>query len=242
MAGAPLLAGYSDPRESAAAWLYSHRIARKGTHVVEQGAHLLSDACDQQLAPGQIVLPTEPWAENWADHEAVLARPLCVLGAGGGWAAKHWPAASYGELAGKLATMGYDIVVNAPRQDDAVANQVVAASGGSARIAVCNVSGLIALLRRTDLFIGGDSGPTHLAAALAVPLVALFGPTDPARNHPWGPAAMRVLRHPSSVTSYRHVATPDPGLARISADDVLHAVGELNDHPPSTASKPSAEV
>ncbi len=229
MAGAATFAGYADPRESAAAWLYSRRIGREGTHVVEQGAHLLSEAVGEDLAPAAVVLPREAWAESWAEHEAVLSRPLCVLGAGGGWAAKHWPTASYGLLARKLATQGFDVAVNAPRKDDAVANEVVSASGGAARMVVCNVSGLVALLRRTDLFIGGDSGPTHVAAALAVPLVALFGPTDPARNGPWGPGAIRVLRHASSVTSYKHVATPDPGLERISVDDVLKAVRDVHE-------------
>ena len=231
MAAAPRFAGYSDPRESAAAWLYSRRVEREGAHVVEQGAHLLSAASGEDLSPADVVLPREPWAETWAAHEAVLSRPLCVLGAGGGWAAKHWSAVNYGLLARKLAAQGFDVVVNAPRKDDAVALEVVAASEGTARMVVCNVSGLIALLRRTDLFVGGDSGPTHVAAALAVPTVALFGPTDPARNGPWGPGSVRVLRHASSITSYKHVATPDPGLQRITVDDVLRAVRDVRESP-----------
>jgi heptosyltransferase-1 len=123
--------------------------------------------------------------------------------------------------------LGLDVAVNAPRQDDAVANAVVAASEGAARLIVCNVAGLVALLRRTDVFIGGDTGPLHLAAALAVPVVALFGPTDPARNGPWGPGPMRVLRDAASVTSYKRTAETEAGLARISVDDVVAAVRAL---------------
>ena len=180
-----------------------------------------------ELAPGEVSLPREEWAESWAAEEAVLARPMCLLGAGGGWGAKHWPAEKFGALAVQLRAMGFDVVVNAVRKDDVVAAEVVAASQGSARVVVCNVTGLVALMRRTDLFVGGDTGPTHLAAALAVPLVALFGPTDPARNGPWGPGAKRVLRDASSVTSYRHVSEVDPGLARISVERVVEAVKEL---------------
>jgi heptosyltransferase-1 len=91
----------------------------------------------------------------------------------------------------------------------------------------------VALLRRTDLFIGGDTGPTHLAAGLAVPLVALFGPTDPLRNGPWGPGRKVVLRDAASVTSYRHVDTVDAGLGRMSVEAVLEAVGELLESKPS---------
>ena len=129
--------------------------------------------------------------------------------------------------------MGFDIVVNAPRKDDVVAAEVVAASQGAARMVVCNVAGLVALMRRTDLFVGGDTGPTHLAAALAVPLVALFGPTDPARNGPWGPGPTLVLRDASSITSYKHVAEADPGLAKISVQTVTEAVQQVCGASPS---------
>ena len=53
----------------------------------------------------------------------------------------------------------------------------------------CTISELIALTRRARLFIGGDTGPLHLAAALRVPVVAIYGPTDPARNGPMERAA-----------------------------------------------------
>ena len=58
------------------------------------------------------------------------------------------------------------------------------ASGG-AQLISCTVAELIALTRRARLFIGGDTGPLHLAAALRIPVVAIFGPTDPARNGPY---------------------------------------------------------
>ena len=120
--------------------------------------------------------------------------------------------------------MGFTPLVNAPKKDDAVAAIVVAASGGAAEMVVCNVAGLIALIRRSSLLVGGDSGPTHLAAALGVPLVALYGPTDPARNGPWGSGPMRVLRGVGSVTSHKRVAEIDAGLARIGVDEVVEAV------------------
>ncbi|WP_158824462.1 lipopolysaccharide heptosyltransferase I [Granulicella sp. S156] len=224
MTGAPQRVGYSDPRESLAARFYTKKFTRRGVHVVEQAAALLGEACGMELAPVEVSLPREEWAENWAAEEAVLARPMCVLGAGGGWGAKHWPAEKFGALAVQVRMMGFDVVVNAHHKDDVVAAEVVAASQGAARMVVCNVAGLVALTRRADLFIGGDTGPTHLAAALAVPLVALFGPTDPARNGPWGPGAMRVLRDASSVTSYKHVADVDPGLAKLSVETVIEGV------------------
>jgi heptosyltransferase-1 len=192
-AAAKNFCGYADPREKFAARFYKRRLARSGTHVVEMNANLLAAATGEALTPRSLELPIQRWAEEWAAREAVFARPLAVLGAGGGWGAA----------------------------------EVVEASGHAARMVACNVAGLIALLRRTDLFVGGDSGPTHLAAALAVPTVALFGPTDPERNGPFGPGPHRSLRDPSSTTSYKRISIPDPGLTHLPLEEVLDAIWDM---------------
>jgi heptosyltransferase-1 len=226
-ANAKAFSGYQDPREPLAARFYAQTIARSGTHIVAMNANLLSAATGVSLEPEPFALPVEAWAEHWAEHDAVLRRPLALLAAGGGWKAKHWDNARYGELARELQSRGYDVVVNAPRQDDATALAVIAASQGAARVVVCNVSGLIALVRRVDLVIGGDTGPLHLAAGLAVPTVALFGPTSPERNGPWGPGPKVILRDAASPTSYKKSSEPDPGLARITVAQVTEAVDSL---------------
>ena len=218
--------GYENPREAAAAHLYRSTRRRIGKHVVEQGAALLGAACSIALEPAPVRLPHEPWADNWA-AELVGDRKVCVLAASAGWGAKQWPAERYGALARELRAMGFVSLVNAPKKDDAVAASVVAASGGAAETVVCNVAGLIALMRRTSLLVGGDSGPTHLAAALKIPLVAMYGPTDPARNGPWGTGPMRVMRGAGSVTSHKRVAEIDAGLARVTVDEVVREVKEL---------------
>jgi heptosyltransferase-1 len=219
-------AGYEDPREAAAARLYRSTRRRMGTHVVDQGAALLGAACGVSLKPAAVRLPHAVWADEWA-AELVSDRKVCVLAASAGWGAKQWPAERYGALAKQLHAMGFVPLVNAPRKDDAVAASVVEASEGAAEMVVCNVAGLIALMRRASLLVGGDSGPTHLAAALGVPLVALYGPTDPARNGPWGSGPMRVMRGGGSVTSHKRVAEIDAGLARIGVDEVVKAVEAL---------------
>ena len=227
MSGAKELVGYGDPREAMAARLYGRKIVRRGAHVVEQGAALLGEAAGVELAPAAVELPHEAWAEEWAEA-TVAGRRVCVLSAGAGWGAKRWPVERFGELARRLREMGFAAVVNAPRKDDAVAAAVVAASEGAAEMVVCNMTGLIALVRRAAVVAGGDSGPVHLAAVLGVPVVALFGPTDPARNGPWGAGPVRVLRDASSETSYKRSAETEWGLARISVEEVLEVVREMS--------------
>jgi heptosyltransferase I len=226
MSGSGKFVGYRDPREPLAARFYKTQLERRGRHVIEQGAALLGEACGVALAPDGVELPHEEWADHWA-AEVVGDRRVCLLAASAGWAAKCWAVQKYGALAIKLKAMGLDVVVNAPRKDDALSASVVEASGGAARVVVCNVTGLIALMRRTAVLVGGDSGPMHLAAALGIPLVALFGPTDPERNGPRGPGEKIVLRDPASVTSYKRSGAEDLGLANISVETVMNAVRGL---------------
>jgi heptosyltransferase-1 len=223
LAGGSTLAGYADPREALAAKLYGRSIRRQGVHVVEQGAALLAEACGLALEPIAPEFPKDETAERWA-ATLVGDRKVCVLAPGAGWGAKQWPAQRFGELAQRLRESGYRCLVSAAREGEPLSAEVVAQSNGAAETVVCDMAGLIALVRRAQLFVGGDSGPMHLAAALGVPVVALFGPTDPLRNGPWGPGRKTVVRDSASVTSYKRRAELDPGLARVNVERVMEAV------------------
>jgi heptosyltransferase-1 len=115
-----------------AAKFYKTRLERKGAHVIEQGAALLGEACGLRWSRMPSNLPHEEWADNWAAEE-VGDRRTCLLAASAGWPAKCWAPEKFGALAAELKAMGMDVVVNAPRKDDALAAAVVAASGGAAR-------------------------------------------------------------------------------------------------------------
>ena len=88
-----------------------------------------------------------------------------------------------------------------------------------------SLAGLIYATRRAAAVVGVDSGPLHLAAALSKPGVAIFGPTDPARNGPYG-NSLHVLRSPSAGTTYKRGDTIDPSMQLVSPAqvfDVLNA-------------------
>ena len=80
----------------------------------------------------------------------------------------------------------------------------------------CTITELIALTRRARLFMGGDTGPLHLAAALRVPEVAVYGPTDPARNGPYGTRSV-VLRIRRASLRTRDAREAEGGLWSIRA-------------------------
>ena len=84
---------------------------------------------------------------------------------------------------------------------------------------VSSIAGLIDATRRARAVIGVDSGPLHLAAALRKPGVAVYGPTDPCRNGPYG-GSIRVLRDAGAVTSYKRRETVDESMMAVTAEMV----------------------
>lgn len=220
--------GFDRPREGPAAIFYSRRVRTTSRHVVDQGLELAAAVAGQELGQACFPLPYSAAGEAWCDEELRRRglREFALLGPGGGWGAKLWPAGKYGQAAAALARQGLPSLINFGPGEEKLAHAVEEASGGKARALSCSLCELVALLRRTRIFIGGDSGPMHLAAALGVPVVALFGPTDPARNGPYGTRSI-VLRHAASVTSYEHHDRPDEALQSIPAEEVARAALRL---------------
>jgi heptosyltransferase-1 len=229
MSGAANIVGSASPREAQARWLYTQRAVLQRAHVVEQAAEIVSAAVGTALKPVEAPLPVDPQAEAWCNAllQPLGSGPVALLAPTAGWGAKEWPAVRYGELAKALAARGYTVLVNAsPFGVDSVANMVVACAAGVATAVPCTLPQLISLVRRSALLVAGDSGPLHLAAAMGVPVVGIFGPTDPVRNGPWG-VRSRVLRHSSSVTDHRRHREPEAGLLQIQVDEVLEAASSL---------------
>lgn len=129
--------------------------------------------------------------------------PLIVLHVSAGNPFRRWPAESFASAAAALATANRSrrvIITSGPSEADAaeaVANaarrQAGDAAGGIIRTAEFDLSELRALVERAALYIGGDSGPMHVAATTGTPVVALFGPTLPERSMPWRDPAIGAI-------------------------------------------------
>jgi heptosyltransferase I len=228
------IVGFATPREPLAKYFYDRRIAMRGTHVVEQGVNLVRELLGHDDLATEFRLPRDPEAEAWRDAE-LKRRGIAgyiVITPGAGWGAKRWPSERYGEVACQLGKWGLQTIVNAGPGEEHLAQQVVEKSGGAAQALNCSVGQLIALARKARLFVGGDTGPLHLAAALGVNVIAIYGPTDPARNGPYGSKAI-VLRDPESKTSHARHADPEVGLLKISAQDACDAAKSMLREPAS---------
>jgi heptosyltransferase-1 len=227
ISGASGIFGFVHPREWPARMFYRYKIEARGAHVIEQYHSLAEAVAGRPLIQSATIFPRDENAEASIEKKiSGLSKDLVIINPGAGWGAKRWPTQRYGEVARQLSLWGFAPLINFGPGEDDLALQVQATSNGVAQPISCSISELIALTRRARLFIGGDTGPLHLAAALQVPVVAIFGPTDPARNGPYG-AKNVVLRDLASKTSLSHTSAPDPGLLAISAVEVVSAAREL---------------
>jgi heptosyltransferase-1 len=218
-------------REFGVPVLYTDRVPCTATHIADQNGEL-SRRAGARTGAGPFTLSVSSIQEAFVlqllrDHS--IGRYV-VLSPAGGWRAKCWPPDRYGVLCQIIrGNLGLRCVLNyGPGEEDCV-GAVKAASGDADPIAYNGSLGqLMALLHNAICIVGGDTGPLHLAVALGTPAVALFGPTDPARNGPYRAAAAPgndiVLRSPDAGTTYKRGDRPDPSLLEIEVDTVFDAV------------------
>jgi heptosyltransferase-1 len=236
--GAPMVYGEAQPRENAASMFYTRRVLLRtnGTHVVQQalalagavisGSDISPQIISTAMAEPRVEFPVDPDAESKVAGLTAGGQGYAILNPGAGWGAKMWPAERYGQVAKELAKDGLCSLVNYGPGEEELAEAVEAASEGAARKIFCSISELIALTRRARLLIGGDTGPMHLAAALKIPVVAIFGPTNPARNGPFGTRST-VLRSASSMTDHSRRRETEQGLLEITVGEVVAAARRL---------------
>lgn len=243
MSGARVVIGSAAPREALGRVLYRTRVPRKATHVIDQAIELVAaahsaarntDVSSQELSVRAELplLPRDQDAELWWARrcaETCGGRPIALLAATAGWGAKQWPPEKFASLAAALVDRGYCVLFNtSPGGADSVTADVLRCVGeahpeqapGVLTLAA-TLPQLVAATRDAQAVVAGDTGPLHLAAALGVPTVGLFGPTAPERT---GPRARTVhLRHPHSVTDHRRHAQTEAGLQLVPVEQVLEA-------------------
>jgi heptosyltransferase I len=240
--GARVVYGAAEARESPASVWYTRKVVARGRHVIEQNVSVAEALVGHPVKVPRAQLPRDPKVD--ARIEERLAElglgEFAILNPGAGWGAKRWRAERYGEVARGLAELGLRSILNYGPGEEELVKAAEAASGGTARAMNCTLTELIALTRRARLFVGGDTGPLHLAAALQVPVVAIYGPTDPARNGPYRTRSI-VLRSAESITSHARRAGADEGMLSIGSDMVVAAARKLmGDVSPDAASAAKA--
>lgn len=174
-------------REPAARLMYSDKVVvPRAINVIDKNLALVREALEID-ATDVYEFPIATSAEHRLEAEAIAgrpARPFALLNPGGGWATKLWRAADFGRLAKRIREeAGIEpIIVTGPGESH-LADEARENAGGIEMIhAEPSLKGFYELAKRAAVYVGGDTGPTHIAVAAGAPVVGIFGPTEWWRN------------------------------------------------------------
>jgi heptosyltransferase-2 len=156
------------------------------------------------------------WAGEWLREQGLVGKKILGVHPGSGGPEKCWPAVRFARVAEELAgRIGCEVVVTgSPVDAEAVQEFVRVFRGKAARAPMTSTVGqLCALIQRLSVLLCNDCGPMHIAAALRVPVIAVFGSSSPALWGPYPPDPRHVV-----------VAAPDGKIESITPEEVLAAL------------------
>jgi ADP-heptose:LPS heptosyltransferase len=224
-------------REPASRFLLSKTISvPPHTHVIHKNLRLAALALRIEVPARaedlEFVIATGPEHLREAEEAAggSLA-PYAILNPGGGWPTKLWSAERFGALADELwAHHGLRSLVTYGPGERELAERVTASSrAGRACALTLSLKGFYALAKSEGarVYVGGDTGPTHLAVAAGIPVVGLFGPTEWWRNGSPRPLDICVERNDIGCRTDCHRRACSQWVCMdIEVERVLAAVGE----------------
>jgi len=235
LSGARRIFGYSREglREPASALLLSKRIhVPKHTQVIFKALQLVKGALSLPIPVDSSELSFPISIPQQAIDEAESATTgtngfYAVLNPGGGWPTKLWSPERFGQLADALwASFGlHSIVTHGPGETHLGEALLASSKSGKARLANVSLKGFYSLAKGAKVYVGGDTGPTHIAVAAGTPIVGLFGPTEWWRNGSPNPADICVERTDIDCRVDCHRRSCSKWICMdIDVERVLHAV------------------
>jgi heptosyltransferase-2 len=210
---------YHDPRPDPDPPMHMGAFLQRPLGVL--GVGLCSD-------PPRLSLTTEDRqrASQWWSERDMEDGPAVALHPGSGSPAKNWPAERFAAVARQLVTAGFQVLLLCGPADRVSYGVVQRAMQGMPLTPVMDqpLPLVAALLERCAGYVGNDAGITHLAAAVGVPLVVIFGPTDPAIWAPRG-ATVKVLRGGVGTETLR---APPYRLEDVTVEQVVDALQKVS--------------
>lgn len=156
-------------------------------HVIRKNLQLLSGALEIAVPMSLFEFPIETEEEHVLEARSIMGsvgEKFAILNPAGGWVTKLWPAERFGRLADKIwERYGMiSVVATGPAEIDLAKKVEASSQTGNVRLYQPTLKGFYELAKRAAIYVGGDTGPTHLAVAAQAPVVGLFGPTEWWRN------------------------------------------------------------
>ncbi len=156
-------------------------------HVIRKNLTLAAAASGFDVPANGYKFPVSAGGEYRNESDEIVAEiggKFAILNPAGGWVTKLWPAENYGKLSDMLwEKHGLASIVAVGPDDGELADRVISSSrSGQTTVARPSLKGFYELAKRAAIYVGGDTGPTHLAIAAGAPIVGIFGPTEWWRN------------------------------------------------------------
>ncbi|HUE71647.1 MAG TPA: glycosyltransferase family 9 protein [Pirellulaceae bacterium] len=225
--------GFSRPvGREIAPWLNTQLVDCRTRHVVDRYLELLHPL-GKSAGPVRFDFPRDEPLEaqiRTALQSSGLHRPFAVLNPGAGWESKRWPAERYAEVARQLHIRWHvaTLAVWAGPQERAWADQIAGLAGGAALVAPSTtLLELAAVLRQAALFVGSDTGPLHMAAAVGTPCVGIYGPTRPEDCGPYGPGHQTVQAWYQDGSSRKRRNGANDAMRDVPVEWVVNACGRI---------------
>lgn len=199
-------------------------------HVIRKNLILAEKALNIAVPTENFEFPIDTSEAHKAEAAKIAAEAgsrFALLNPAGGWTTKLWHAEKFGALADKLwEETGLISIVSTSPAETKLANKVLASSKSRKILsAQPSLKGFYELAKRARVYVGGDTGPTHLAIAARAPVVGLFGPTEWWRNGSPNPADICVERNDIHCRVDCHRRTCANWICMdISVDAVANAV------------------
>lgn len=230
LSAAPLRVGFDKPiGREIAPWLNNRLVAPKAEHLVDRTLGLLEPLGIPTPAKVDFGLPIYQDAKNSLQpflETQHLGCDFAVINPGAGWASRRWPPRRFGAVARHLGQQHQipSVVAWAGPDEEVMATEIVERSGGHGIMAPhTTLPELAELLRRAAFYVGGDTGPMHIAAAVGTPCVSLYGPTLPTRSGAYGVGHEHVQAFYQSTN--RKIG--DEAMRAIEPDTVIQACNKL---------------
>ena len=175
--------------EAISTFFTNWKVGEEGSHIIERNLGFAREL-ETEIGDISFQVPVEESARRYTDDflksRSIYDKRIVIMHPYVTWETKKWPVENYAYLSQRITEKFPDtaIVITAGPGEEKLVEKYCA--GGTVIADGMNLSQLIALLDRCELFIGSDTGPLHLAVALGKRVIGLYGPTDPERNGPYG--------------------------------------------------------
>jgi len=193
---APIVAGFASPREKIATLFYNKKVSvpERYVHAVERNLFLVSETMDIEYKAPSLSLKTlnserESVLDKLKDLGISESDTLIGISPVTRWETKNWPPEFFANIIDIIGEKKVKFIIIGAEKDILVANRIIAESKNKNIVSLAGrttVSELFELIRLFKMLLSNDSGPSHIAAVLNIPVLCMFGPTVPEKTGPFG--------------------------------------------------------